>query len=435
MTDLNFSEFSESSFENWMQLVQKELGERSINMLDWEVEEGVVVGPYQSSTEKNYSLNYSPTQVQYQLISHSDPKQWNRLALDSLMGGTNALGVDCSSLSPEMLPTLLAGIEVKYISIHFVNVMDGAAWAIAFKQYCDDHSIDCSQLTGSFSLTDMSTSTEEMKKWQLHSRAHFPRFRTISIDAAHIHEQGGSIIHELAWALTAGHHALSKCMESGASIDEASACMQFNFAMGSSYFPQIAKLRAFRWMWKRIIEAYNPEHACSVNTFIHASTSRYLQTGKDKHNNLLRATTQTMSAYVGGANSVSVVPYNSWQEQADESALRWARNIQQLLVEESYFGQYTAVADGAYYIEQLTDQLVGAAWKQFQTLDAIAVQESIQRARAELAQAIEAFASKQRALIQDGKRVIVGVNRYVNKTDSAVVDEHAQTLSAPFEKA
>jgi methylmalonyl-CoA mutase len=334
-----------------------------------------------------------------------------------------------------MLPTLLAGIEVKYISIHFVNVMDGAAWAIAFKQYCDDHSIDCSQLTGSFSLTDVSTSTEEMKKWQLHSRAPFPRFRTITIDAAHIHEQGGSIIHELAWALTAGHHALLRCIEAGASIDEASACMQFNFAMGSSYFPQIAKLRAFRWMWKRVIEAYNPEHACSVNTFIHASTSRYLQTAKDKHNNLLRATTQTMSAYVGGVNSVSVVPYNSWQEQADESALRWARNIQQLLLEESYFGEYTAVADGAYYIEQLTDQLVGAAWKQFQTLDAIAAQESIQRARVELAQAIEAFASKQRALIQDGKRVIVGVNRYVNKTDSAVVDEHAQTLSAPFEKA
>jgi methylmalonyl-CoA mutase len=205
--------------------------------------------------------------------------------------------------------------------------------------------------------------------------------------------------------------------------------------MGSSYFPQIAKLRAFRWMWKRVIEAYNPEHACSVNTFIHTSTSRYLQTSKDKHNNLLRATTQAMSAFVGGANSVSIVPYNSWQEQTDESALRWSRNIQQLLLEESYFGQHTAVADGAYYIEELTDQLVGAAWKQFQLLDAIVAQESIQRARVEVAQAMEAFAAKQRTLIQEGKRVIVGVNRYVNKTDSAVVDEHAQTLSAPFEKA
>ena len=435
MTDLNFSEFTESSFEHWMQLVQKELGESAINTLDWEVEEGVVVGPYQSSTEKNYSLNYSPTQEQYQLISHSDPKQWNRLALDSLMGGTNALGVDCSKLSPEMLPTILAGIEVKYISIHFLYMMDAAAWSRAFKQHCDASSIDCSQLTGSFEMTNVSTSTEEMKDWQLHSRAHFARFRTITIDAAHIHEQGGSIIHELSWALTAGHHALLKCIESGASIDEASACMQFNFAMGSSYFPQIAKLRAFRWMWKRVIEAYNPEHACSVYTFIHASTSRYLQTSKDKHNNLLRATTQAMSAFVGGANSVSVVPYNSWQEQADESALRWARNIQQLLLEESYFGQYTTVADGAYYIEELTDQLVSATWKQFQTLDAIAGQESLQHASAELAQAMEAFAARQRTLIQEGKRVIVGVNRYVNKTDSAVVDEHAQTLSAPFEKA
>jgi methylmalonyl-CoA mutase len=435
MSELSFSEFSDSTFDQWMQLVHKELGERTIETLDWEVEDGVVIGPYHSSSDKDFSIGYVPAQEQYQLVSHSNPKEWNRLALDSLMGGTNALGIDCATFSPDVLPTILSGIEVKYISIHFVNMHDDLAWATAFKKYCDEISLDCSQLNGSFGMRDLSRSNADFVKWQSQTRANFPRFRTLIVDVNSIHEQGGSVVHELAWALTAGHEALQRLLDCGLSVDEASACLQFNFSTGSSYFPQIAKLRAFRWMWKRVIDAYNPEHACSVNTFIHATTSRYLQTFSDKHNNLLRATTQAMSALVGGANSVDVVPYNTWTTECDESAMRWSRNIQQLLLEESYFAQHKTVADGAFYVEELTGKLVDASWAHFQRLDAKTAQEGLVSASEELNQLVQSYATKQRDLVADCKRVIVGVNRYVNKTDSAVVDEAAQTLSAPFEKA
>jgi methylmalonyl-CoA mutase len=435
MSDLSFNEFSESTFEQWQQLVQKELGERAIDTLDWEIEEELAIGPYFTSAEKSFSIGYEPSQEQYQLISHSNPKEWNRIALDSLMGGTNALGVDCSSHTPDALPVLLAGIEVKYISIHFVNMHDGFAWANAFKKFCDDSSLDTTQLNGSFGMKDLPQNTEAMMEWKRQTREFFQRFRIVTIDVCPIHENGGSIVHELAWALTAGHEALHRLIDSGSTADEASACLQFNFATGSSYFPQIAKIRAFRWMWKRVIEAYNPAHACSVHTFVHASTSRYLQTAKDKHNNLLRATTQAMSAMIGGANSVDVLSFHAWSSQCDESALRWARNIQQLLLEESYFSQYKTVADGAFYIEELTAKLVAAAWARFQILDAKAANEGIESASDELNQLVQAHSAKQQEFIKEGKRVIVGVNRYVNKTDSAIVDESAQTLSAPFEKA
>jgi methylmalonyl-CoA mutase len=142
-----------------------------------------------------------------------------------------------------------------------------------------------------------------------------------------------------------------------------------------------------------------------------------------------------MSAFVGGANSVSIVPYNSWSVASDESALRWSRNIQQILLEESYFGQFKAAADGAYYIEALTEQFVQTAWMHFQELDAKSSTQGIGQVWKGHLHAIQAYASKQTELVKDGKRTIVGVNRYVNKTDSAVVDEHAHTLSAPFEKA
>jgi methylmalonyl-CoA mutase len=435
MIELSFDEFSGSSMEEWMQLVQRELKERPIETLNWEVDEDAVVGPYHTSSEQDFSVGYVPVQDQYQLISHSNPKEWNRIALDSLMGGTNALGVDCSSHTPDTLSTLLAGIEVQYISIHFVNMHDGFAWAKAFKKFCDDSSIDSTQLNGSFGRMNLPQGAEAMKEWQRQSRGSFPRFRTIAIDVCPIHENGGSIVHELAWALTAGHEALHRLIDSGSTVDEASACLQFNFATGSSYFPQIAKIRAFRWMWKRVIEPYNPVHACSVNTFVHASTSRYLQTARDKHNNLLRATTQAMSAMIGGADSVDVFPYNVWSSQCDESALRWARNIQQLLLEESYFAQYKSAADGAFYVEELTAKLAAAAWARFQALDAKAANEGIESAHDELNQLVQAYSAKQHELIKEGKRVIVGVNRYVNKTDSAIVDVSAQTLSAPLEKA
>jgi methylmalonyl-CoA mutase len=142
-----------------------------------------------------------------------------------------------------------------------------------------------------------------------------------------------------------------------------------------------------------------------------------------------------MSAYVGGANSVSVLPYNAGVEGADESALRWARNIQQLLLEESYFAQFKSAADGAYYIEELTGQLVNAAWKQFQALDAKASEQGLDSVWKEHRTDVYSFAKEQQELVKEGKRIIVGVNRYVNKTDNAVVDASAQTLSAPMEKA
>jgi methylmalonyl-CoA mutase len=142
-----------------------------------------------------------------------------------------------------------------------------------------------------------------------------------------------------------------------------------------------------------------------------------------------------MSAYVGGANSVSVLPYNIGLEGIDESSLRLARNIQQLLLEESYFRKFQSVSNGSYYIEELTGQLVSAAWKEFQLLDAQSAANGLESAWQLHRTAILSFAAGQQELVKEGKRIIVGVNRYVNKTDSVIVDERAQTLSAPFEKA
>jgi methylmalonyl-CoA mutase len=260
-------------------------------------------------------------------------------------------------------------------------------------------------------------------------------FRVFVVDAAHVHEQGGNPIQEIAFALTEGHAFLVRCMEAGWSIDDASALIQFNFATGSSYFAEIAKYRAFRWAWKSIIEQYKPQYGCSTNTHISASTSRYYQTAKDVHNNLLRATTQAMSAVIGGVNSLMVVPYNSHSVDADGTALRLARNIHQLLTEESYFESYRSAASGSHYIEQLTGKVIHAGWSTFQRWDVIRAEAGKDAFDTQWSLETAQVAEQAQTALAEGKRIMVGVNKYVNKSDSSVVGDSAKTFTASQEKA
>lgn len=435
MSELNFEEFQGMTDQDWLQLVTKELGDRSADSLSWECDHGISLSPYYTLSGNNYAPPEHPVSEQFQLIGHTDAKEWNRLALESLMGGTNSIGLDCTNHLPHDLEVLLQGVEVSYISLSFLNMHSPPLWVKAFAEHCDKGEVDRSLLKGAFWWADeMMSGAEVLRDWHSASRSLFPRYRVVVIDAVEVHESGGSVLQELSWALASGHHTLSRCIEAGIPIDEASALLQFNFAVSSSYFMEIAKLRAFRWCWKQIVQSYAPQHDCSVGTHVHASTSRYLQTAKDVNNNLLRATTQAMSAIVGGADAIDVVPHTSWQSAHDETALRLARNIQQLLLEESYFSTYRNAADGAFYIEQLTDQLVMEAWKRFQNLDSRFATDGAAAAKLWNIEQVLLHEQLQQQRVSEGKRVVVGVNRYVNKADPMVVGHLAHTLSAPFEK-
>jgi methylmalonyl-CoA mutase len=330
---------------------------------------------------------------------------------------------------------MLKDVYVQYISLHIdgvTNLKGSAQW---LKQLCDSRELHSKELRGAF-YTDFNSLTDDDFADSVHFlKDHFVLFRGFAVDAVAIHEAGANPIQEIAFALTEGHAFLVRAMDAGLTVDEAAAMIQFNFATGSSYFAEIAKYRAFRWAWKSIIEQYTPEFGCSIHTHIAASTSRYYQTAKDAHNNLLRATTQAMSALIGGVNSVKVEPYNANTTLDDAAALRWSRNIQQLLTEESYFESYRSAANGSHYIEQFTGKVLRAGWSLFQQWDAIrggagkaAFDKQWTKDVAE-----HQFAAQQ--ALASGKRVIVGVNKYVNKSDSSVVAHTAKTFTASHEQA
>ncbi len=234
-----------------------------------------------------------------------------------------------------------------------------------------------------------------------------------AIRADLLHESGAHAVQELAYALAAGVERFS----AGESMSE----IEFVFAIGSNYFFEIAKLRAARLLCAQVMAAFG--RSCALR--IAARTSRRNKSLYDRYTNLLRATTEALSATIGGCDHLTVEPCGF--------APRTAVNVGRILTEESHLDVVADPAAGSYYIESLTDALARAAWKLFQQVEAAggytAAQDSIRKAIEETRAAREKAYSSRR-------RVLVGVNNYPNlteKTPDAELPPGAR-IAEPFEK-
>jgi len=292
MSTLNFDEFEQATLAHWQQLLTKELGSRTADSLDWNISEDVVMGPYPWESSESFAMEGTPGWEMVHGPFVQAAAHWNSLAHEALMGGCNALRMRKAPASAQEFETMLKGIFVEYIALHIdggEKVNSIAQWLVAL---CTERGVNSKELRGAFLTSHQDLSDADFKSLINFTKEQLPRFRVFAIDATVIHESGGNVLQEIAYALTEGHALLVRCMDAGWSVDDAAAIVQFNFATGSSYFTEIAKYRAFRWAWKSIIEQYKPQYGCSIHTHIAASTSRYFQTAKDSHTNLLRATTQ-----------------------------------------------------------------------------------------------------------------------------------------------
>ena len=141
--------------------------------------------------------------------------------------------------------------------------------------------------------------------------------------------------------------------------------MQFNFKIGTNYFFEIAKIRAARILWNTILKEYKVDNS---EMYIHSETSVIKKTEEDQNYNILRNTTKSMSAIIGGSNSLTVLPHDTNETKIDFSN-RIARNIQHILKEEAFFDKVNNPADGSYYIEELTEKIADKSWKLFQEIE------------------------------------------------------------------
>lgn len=247
----------------------------------------------------------------------------------------------------------------------------------------------------------------------------FKNARTFAVNAHTYHNCGGNAVSELAFALAHAHEYLCYLMEQGYSIDDASAQIKINLASGADYFLELAKFRAIRLLWSKMIEAYQPQHGCSTSLLVQGYTSQFTSTVYDAHNNMLRATTQSMSAVLGGCDVLEVLPYDTAWSEGNHFSHRIARNIQLLLKEESYLDKVIDPAGGSYYIEYLTQELAKMAWAKFQKIEHkggfIGLMDS-----GNLHRELSEDAHKQIKSFNQGETKVLGVNLYPNDQETAL---------------
>ncbi|MEJ7633719.1 methylmalonyl-CoA mutase subunit beta [Aeromicrobium sp.] len=234
--------------------------------------------------------------------------------------------------------------------------------------------------------------------------------RAVTVDATAVHDAGASDVQELAYSLAAGVTYLRALVEAGSNVDDAAALIDFRYAATDEQFPTIAKLRAARRLWNRVAELSGVTSA-AAGQLQHAVTSRPMMARYDPYVNMLRTTIASFAAGVGGAASVTVLPFDEPLGLPEPFSRRIARNTSSLLISESHVAEVADPAGGAHAVEKLTDDLARAAWELFGEIEGRGgLLESLDVLRSGIAETVSA-----RALdIATRKRSITGVSAFPN---------------------
>ena len=445
---LNFlADFPAISTQEWMDKITADLkGADFSKKLVWRTPEGFNVNPFYRAEdiEGLLTTKSAPGEFPYvrgtkadnnwkirQNIDAKCAKAANEKALDILGKGINSLGikVNKAELSEEYIATLLNGIDATKVELNFkVCVKEAAKLASLLKAYFAANKYDLAQVYGSICCDPINRMLLKGKKLSaeeittilievLQEAEALVNFPVIGVNAVSFNNAGVYCAQELGYALAWGNQYLELLTEAGVDPMVAKS-IKFAFGVGGNYFMEIAKFRAARLLWAKIVEAYEPSCLCAAKMKIHAETSTYNKTIYDAHVNMLRTQTEAMSAALGGVDSLTVLPFDATFKASDEFSERIARNQQLLLKEESNFDKVIDPAAGSYYIESLTAMIAQQAWKIF--LD-------IQNAGGMLAAiesgsifaAVKETADKRKKDVASRKEILLGTNQFPNFSEMA----------------
>jgi methylmalonyl-CoA mutase len=246
-----------------------------------------------------------------------------------------------------------------------------------------------------------------------------PKFNSISISGYHMQEAGATADLELAYTLADGLEYLRTGIKAGLDIDDFAPRLSFFWAIGMNYFMEIAKLRAGRLIWAKIVKQFNPKDPKSLALRTHCQTSGWSLTEQDPFNNVTRTAIEALAAVMGHTQSLHTNSLDEAIALPTDFSARIARNTQLVLQEETGITQVVDPWGGSYYVEYLTDQLVQKAWKLIEEVEELggmakAIETGLPKLR------IEEAAAKKQARIDSGRDIIVGVNRYQIKEESQI---------------
>ncbi|MGE5386509.1 MAG: methylmalonyl-CoA mutase [Betaproteobacteria bacterium] len=255
-----------------------------------------------------------------------------------------------------------------------------------------------------------------------------PKFNSISISGYHIQEAGATQALELAFTLADGREYVKTAIASGMDVDEFAGRLSFFFAIGMNFYLEVAKLRAARLLWWKIMQEFAPKSAKSMMLRTHCQTSGWSLTEQDPYNNVVRTAIEAMAAVFGGTQSLHTNALDEAIALPTEFSARIARNTQLIIQEETHITNVVDPWAGSYMMEKLTQDLADEAWKIIEEVEAMGgMTHAVESGWAKMK--IEACAAEKQARIDSGKDVIVGVNKYRLDEEAPIdildIDNHA----------
>ena len=419
--DALFSEFAPVSSKEWKQKIQVDLKGADYNQtLVWESLEGIKVKPFYTTEDTQGNLKFKSNTNHHWKIGQSiyagNSVLANKKALDVLNRGAQAIifiipdsKVDWNLLF-ENLPLEKVNIHLKFELLDLPTFSQLQRYIEGKSCQIYIHADIIGQLAKTGNWFHSLQMDHEILDALMHSMRDEAGVSTLSIDLSLYQNAGATMVQQLAYGLAHANEYLNHFKEIlNIGIEKP---IVFNVAVGTNYFFEVAKLQALRWLWNSIKDHYGLKKDCHIV----AMPSKRNKTIYDYNVNMLRTTSECMSAVLGGANTICNLPYDSLYHKENEFGDRIARNQLLLLREESFFDEAMNASEGAYYIDHLTGTLASKALVLFKQIEASGgflgeLKKGI------IHKKIKESAEKEQQLFDEGQLVLLGTNRYQNPND------------------
>ena len=428
MKDNFFDNFQHHTKAKWKEQVIKDLkGKDFDETLLWRVDENVVLDAYYNQEDTLNIPIKSIQQAQNQRVNGSwqycesikftNEKDCNNLITNNLQAGSDSFLIDFSGMHERQIEVkeLLRNIKLSDTPFFFKvenNCLGlvNALQQIAPYQWKGGINYDglalwmCKGIWHENYWIDLG---EILRKVQ-----NYPQFKTVTINSHHFHNFGSNVVQELAYTLASAIETIDRLSEQDFTLQEIIKKIEFSISIGTTYFAEIAKIRALKFLWQKILtEGYGMKEFEVPTISVHCETSSFYSAAITPQTNILRATTEAMSAIIGGCDALTVKAFDENFNELDEFSKRIARNISIILKEESYFDKVIDPSAGSYFIENLTLKITEEALKLLQEVENQGgIMEAFKKNFIQN-EIKKNFESKKNDLIS-GKTTMVGVNNF-----------------------
>jgi methylmalonyl-CoA mutase len=396
----------------------------------WEISQEI---PAATPDEFNFALKNDLQRGQTGITMMFDKA--SRKGLDSDGATETEVGIKGVAISSlEDFSRALDAIDLEKYPLHIIPGYSALEPLMLLNAYLQQQGIDPKKVSGSIDadplailaadgkLTEsLETVYQRMAAATMYANQFMPGMKTVGVCGIPHHNAGADAVTELAYVLATAVQYIDQLSALGLDIDSIAGKMRFTFAIGPFYFMEIAKIRAARLLWSKIVESYKGSKESAKMT-IHGRTSFYNQTVYDPYVNMLRTTTEAFSAIAAGVDSLSTNRFNETFAPGDEFSRRMARNTQIVLQDECRLDRLIDPAGGSYFVEKLTHQVTEKAWKLFQKIEAEGGMLEALKNGSPQAQ-ISEVASKRKKDISKRKSIIVGTNFSANMKEEKPQDK------------